>query len=270
MIGQILRLAAGATIMLVFIVMVAPFPLTSVFTTTHDDILVRRAAILGAEGALELDTLASKYGSGRVSRNGEEWIIRDFFNDRHGGTFVDVGANDYRQDSNTYYLETALGWHGLAIDAQPEFASGYTDHRPLTRFVAAFVSDRSDAEVTFFVAPDHRLTASTNQVMAESDDVAGTSRNHPSVARLVKTATLNEILRQAGLTSMDFLSMDIELHEPQGLVGFDIDRFRPALVCIEAHPSVRQAILDYFAAHQYALVGKYLRMDTANLYFTPR
>jgi hypothetical protein len=41
------------------------------------------------------------------------------------------------------------------------------------------------------------------------------------------------------------------------------------LVCIEAHPEVRQEILDYFARNGYVVVGKYLRADIWNLYFTP-
>ena len=44
---------------------------------------------------------------------------------------------------------------------------------------------------------------------------------------------------------------------------------RPALVCVEAHPDVRQEILDYFTRHGYTVVGKYLRMDPKNLYFSP-
>ena len=63
--------------------------------------------------------------------------------------------------------------------------------------------------------------------------------------------------------------MDIELHEPQALAGFDLKRFRPQLVCIEAHPEVRQAILDYFTVGGYVVVGKYLRADPQNLWFTP-
>jgi hypothetical protein len=63
--------------------------------------------------------------------------------------------------------------------------------------------------------------------------------------------------------------MDIELSEPKALAGFDIDRFKPALVCIEAHPDVRQRILNDFHAHDYVVVGKYLRMDVTNLYFEP-
>jgi hypothetical protein len=63
--------------------------------------------------------------------------------------------------------------------------------------------------------------------------------------------------------------MDIELSEPKALAGFDIQRFKPSLACVEAHPQVRQQILDYFAAHHYNVVGKYLRVDTLNLWFMP-
>ena len=37
----------------------------------------------------------------------------------------------------------------------------------------------------------------------------------------------------------------------------------------DLHPEVRQQILDYFARHHYVVAGKYLRADTANLYFAP-
>ena len=63
--------------------------------------------------------------------------------------------------------------------------------------------------------------------------------------------------------------MDIELPEPKALTGFDIGRFKPGLVCIEARDEVRQQILDYFAANGYVIVGKYLAADENNLYFTP-
>jgi hypothetical protein len=80
---------------------------------------------------------------------------------------------------------------------------------------------------------------------------------------------LDDILEQHHVASLDFLSIDVELHEPQVLRGFAVDRFRPALVCIEAHPEVRQEILDYFAHHHYRVLGQYLRADMENLWFAP-
>jgi hypothetical protein len=72
------------------------------------------------------------------------------------------------------------------------------------------------------------------------------------------------------VTRIDFLSMDIELAEPQALAGFSIERFRPRLVAIEAHPQIRQLLLDYFTEHDYSLVGKYWRVDADNFWFAPR
>ena len=212
-------------------------------------------------GNSELEALATRYGATRNSRYGEEWIVRDFFDDRRGGVFVDVGANHYQRDSNTYYLETALGWSGLAIEPQTQFAADYATFRPRTRFVAMFASDVTDRRVTLFVPPN-----ATNVASATNDFASMWGK---TASYEVPTTTLDHALEQAGITGLDFVSMDIELHEPQALAGFDIKRYRPALVCIEAHLEERQAILDYFHQRGYVIVGKYLRADRHNLYFTP-
>jgi FkbM family methyltransferase len=222
----------------------------------------RRLAPFLSRGVAELLQLAERYGPSRNSRYGEEWIVRDFFNDKRGGVFVDVGANHYRRDSNTYYLETQLGWSGVAIEPQVEFATDYAVHRPRTKFVPLFVSDVSSSQTVFYVGANN-LVASFDRDVAESE---GGGRAHPVAAT---TATLDDILEHEDLRAVDFLSIDIELHEPQALKGFSIDRFRPRLVAIESHLPVRQQILDYFADHRYVVIGKYLRADNDNLWFAP-
>jgi hypothetical protein len=62
--------------------------------------------------------------------------------------------------------------------------------------------------------------------------------------------------------------MDIEGHEPKALAGFDIERFRPELVCIEA-PANPEKIAAYFAQHGYVRIEEYLEYDAVNWYFTP-
>jgi FkbM family methyltransferase len=214
---------------------------------------------LGEKGAAVWAALQRRYGT-RNSRNAEEWVIRDYFQDRRGGVFLDVGAADAREWNNTYFLETGLGWTGLAIDAQPAFASEYARLRPRTRFFALFVSDASDAVETFYVPTDGPLGATSDK------DFAGRG---PVDVRSVPTITLNDLLAREGIARVDFLSMDIELGEPRALAGFDIERYRPALVCIEVHPQVRQELINYFHRHGYVVVGKYLGVDAQNLYFMP-
>jgi FkbM family methyltransferase len=209
----------------------------------------------------EYEWFKAKYGPSRNSEHAEEWIIRDFFHDRRGGTFVDVGSYDYRRYSNTYYLDQTLAWSGVAVDAQEEFAADYAKYRPRTRFFSFFVSDRSDGVESLFV-PLNNLVASSNKDFAERDELSGRERK-------VHTITLNDLLTRAGISKIDFMSMDIELAEPKALAGFDIKRFAPRLVVVEAHPEVRQQLLDYFEQHRYRVVGRYLRADPDNLWFAP-
>lgn len=209
----------------------------------------------------ELAPFVAKYGPRKYSSHEEEFFIRDFFHDKRGGTFVDVGASHYRDRSNTYYLERELGWSGIAVDALARFGPGYVKYRPRTKFFALFVSDISDAKATLYVGSNDLFSSSERRFTEDWVDVANKEE--------IPTITLDDLLATQGVTSFDFLSMDIELSEPKALAGFDIQRFEPALVGIEAHPQVRQQLLDYFHRNGYVIVGKYLRADPQNLWFAP-
>lgn len=211
---------------------------------------------------VELGPFKERYGPQHQSENHEEWFIRDFFNDRRDGVFVDVGANHPKKFSKTWYLEKELGWSGVAIEPLRQFEAEYKAERPRTRFRPFFVSDTSDAAAKLYVISDNTLVASSD---------ANFTAAFGKVDRVdtVPTIRLDDLLQRENVTRIDFMNMDIELHEPTALRGFDIQRHRPTLVCIEALVPVRQQILEYFARNGYVLVGKYLRADEENLYFTP-
>jgi FkbM family methyltransferase len=209
----------------------------------------------------EVEELRRAYGPGRHSENAEEWIIRDFFNDERGGVFVDVGANHHQRYSNTYYLETALDWSGVAIEPQAKFAEGYRQYRPRSVFVPLFVSDVSDREATLYVA--------NNDLVASQSREFTTALGGSTTSTQITTTTLDDLLTRLRIFRIDFLSIDIELAEPQALAGFSIEQFEPRLVAVEAHPPIRQQVLDYFARHGYTLVGKYWQVDQDNFWFAP-
>jgi FkbM family methyltransferase len=215
-----------------------------------------------AMSATELAGFKKKYGPDHFSEREEEWLIRDYFQDRPGGVFVDVGANHYKVASKTYYLESRLGWSGIAIEPQREFADEYKAYRPRTRFLPFFVSNQSNHTARLYLRRRKDQVASSNEAFVKSF-------GDPAEVRDVPTMTLDDILDSEKIQRFDFLSMDIELHEPQALEGFDIERFKPSLVCVEGLLPVRQQILDYFAGHGYVVIGKYMWVDLENLYFEP-
>ena len=113
--------------------------------------------------ATELAGFKKKYGPDHFSEREEEWLIRDYFQDRPGGVFVDVGANHYKVASKTYYLESRLGWSGIAIEPQREFADEYKAYRPRTRFLPFFVSNQSNHTARLY------LRRRKDQVASSSD-----------------------------------------------------------------------------------------------------
>lgn len=210
-----------------------------------------------------LTTELDRYSPKHYSERNEETIIRHFFRDRRSGFFLDVGAYHYKNGSNTFYLEKSLDWSGIAIDANGEFARGYKDNRPKTMFFNFFVSDKSDEQADFYIVRDPgHLTKSTA--------VASFVRGRKTDKIKVLTITLNDLLAKLAVQKIDFLSLDIELWEPQALAGFDIEKYRPELVCVEAHRQVRDKILDYFTKYGYRRLDQYFLFDQRNWYFTPK
>jgi FkbM family methyltransferase len=210
----------------------------------------------------ELAALEARHGPEHFSQFGEEWIIRDFFHDKRDGFFVDVGASHYRMLSTTYFLEKNLNWSGLAIEPQRQFEADYKANRRKPCFLPFFVSHVSNEQA--------KLYALYTNPFVTSADKGFTDPQGPGTKEFTApTITLNDLLAKENVTAIDFLSMEIELSEPKALAGFDIDRFRPALVCIEIYQEVRRQIFDYFARHHYVLVGKYPRADDNNAWFAP-
>ncbi len=203
------------------------------------------------------------------SQFNEELLIRDFFKDQRNGIFLDVGCNDYKNVSTTFYLEEKLGWKGIAVDALSEFAEGYLLHRPNTKFYNFIVTDHSGTVDPFYrLVNDNGRSSLNKNIMLEKAKKYNISTKYETV--YIPTITLNELLEKNNILKIDFLSMDIEGSELLALAGFNIEKFRPELVCIETSRSASRKILDYFIKHNYERIGKYLLFDHLNWYFKPK
>lgn len=214
--------------------------------------------------AAPFDEMQAAYGPKLYSQNDEETLIRAFFRDRKDGFFLDVGSSHYERDSTTYYLEGQLGWHGIAIDALEEFRADYERFRPKTRFFAFFVTNEAEAVRDFF-----KYTRDTRISSGSLEQLRGLPRVKDRYIETVQvpSVTLNQVLQAHGVKKVDFVSLDIEGHEPEALQGFDIDRYRPDLLCVEIQPYTREWIHRYFAAHGYTVIEPYRHVDPVNLYF---
>jgi len=202
----------------------------------------------------------------RYSQFDEELLIRHFFQDEREGVFLDVGCAYPIKLNTTYYLEKHLGWKGVAIDAFHYYRDLWKAERPETPLLTNAVGDKDGGWVTFHVAGE----PSVSSLDKEQAEKWGGPAAQPIRVRAI---TLTKALEEQGIEKIDFLSLDIEGAEPAALRGFDIDRFAPRLICVEAHAGGEgneREILGYFEAHGYERIEEYLPHDAVNWYFRPR
>ena len=220
---------------------------------------VRRDAV-GREGILAEERLYSNFD--------EELIIRDFFQDRKGLFYVDVGCARPVKGSNTYYLEKHLGWTGIGIDALEDYAEAWKEMRPNAKFLRHLVSNKSGGTEKFFRSYGRGIS-STNREWASGKAFG---EEFPTEEIPIETITLNDLLDREGVTKIDLVSIDIEGHESKALAGFDIERFQPGLVVIERqiNKPKMQAIYNYFINHGYERIERYRAFDTVNDYYRPK
>ena len=185
------------------------------------------------------------------AQNGEDRWLDDFFGHKRNGCFVEVGAFDGVNLSNSYHFEQ-IGWTGVLIEPDPDKAALCRSNRPGSKtYQCAAVASSEISEITFFRVESGEVFSTTKLTSdhARRIDHMGLASKPISVP----ARTLDAILQEAGTATIDFVSIDVEGAEMEVLHGFDIRRWKPAIVVIESNSKHRlPEIRDYFTSSGYA------------------
>lgn len=179
-------------------------------------------------------------------------LVVDFFAGKTG-VFVEVGANEPIEGSQTYELEQR-GWSGILIEPLVDCAERLRDVRSAHVYqVAAGAPEDCGKERWLLVAG----CLSTLQPSIKSGA-------EPSGRQLVRIRTVDSLLRQSGIDHVDFLSIDVEGAELDVLKGFSLERYRPRLILLEDDAHTRDKH-RYMTARGYKLV----RRTNLNNWYVP-
>lgn len=192
------------------------------------------------------------------AQHGEDAWLERYFKGKKQGHFVDVGAYDGLVLSNSYYFEH-LGWTGVLVEAHPEKAAACRTNRPRSRvFECAAVGSADVTRVELLDVPGGEVYST----VVPSDFNLQRLRDYGLGSRtlVVAARTLDSMLEESALPSVDFVSIDVEGAELEVLKGFDIARWKPRLVLIESPTPRLASIREYFVSHGYA----YLRSIDIN------
>jgi FkbM family methyltransferase len=160
----------------------------------------------------------------------DQRVLARFGSDRPG-YFVEVGASDGVQLSNTLALERDFGWSGVCVEPVPAEFERLCVNRPTTFCSPNPLADRSGVEVSFNVWECPRdgtmLSGIADWINTRPYTLAGKRIT-------MRTETLTDVLDRAGAPAViEYLSLDTEGSELAILRGIDWSRYRFLLIHVE-------------------------------------
>ena len=170
----------------------------------------------------------------RVARDDLDRKLRPFLPRR--GFFVEAGALDGFEASNTYFLERVRRWRGLLVEPNGHHAAACRRRRRRSQVVHAALTGPADAGGTVEIVYGHDLTWVSGSYAGEE-----LNRREGMLARYghsaervaVPAVSLSQLLDKYDCPPVDFLSLDVEGYEDSALSGLDLSRHRPKLALVE-------------------------------------
>lgn len=158
------------------------------------------------------------------------FFIDDQITANKTGMFVEVGAGDGRRHSNTLFFEESLGWGGLLIEGNEETGkqlhSNKTRRASHTKRVKAAICEPKleDQEVRYVGAGDG---AGLERYMSKEHVrryEASWGRGWRQRAMLTKCTTLRSVLEDAGIGSVDLMTINVAGAEKATIEGLDVKK----------------------------------------------
>lgn len=177
-------------------------------------------------------------------------MLAQIYAGRSVGVCVEVGANDGVHGSTTLFFEQR-GWNCILVEPNPALAMQLRSGRTGRVFECAASSQNG---VAILQMAEGEGLAHAVSTIENSKGAATTLRKHSAVVRPVevKTRRLDDILEEAGVDHINFMSIDVEGHELQALRGLSIDRWRPEIMILEDNSTFRdRAVRDCLAIQGY-------------------
>ena len=160
------------------------------------------------------------------------------------GYFIECGANDGVDQSNTWYFEKILNWSGVLIE-------------PLNKQFKELKKNRSKKNKFFNMALCS--SESNNTMILEDNDLTSSTnkQNNKTVKSnivYVQSTTLTKILDEVSAPNLiDFFSLDVEGFEEQVIKGINFNKYNFKYFLVETK---NEEVINYLVKKNYILIKK--------------
>ena len=177
----------------------------------------------------------------------DEHIHKRYFPTLRGGVFLEMGALDGIEFSNTKFFEDTMKWTGVLIEPIPSSFKDLSKNRPNSKAYQVAIS-KTEGEIEIYA---HGAVSS---VKSNTTDVYfdGWHKGHNIPIIKVPSIGLDKVLRHAGITRIDFWSLDVEGSEYEALETMDWS-IPVYLICIEKQTDYKDRCETILRANGFIL-----------------
>jgi len=187
------------------------------------------------------------------SQLGQDLEVLKVYNNKSNGFFIEVGASDGIELSNTYLLETKYDWKGICCEPIPNKFEKLVINRPKSTCIKEAVYNKSGLTLTFDISECTLLSGISAHIDCHKKRVDSSKQTIN-----VQTISLLDVLEKANAPSfIEYMSLDTEGSELEILKNFDFKRYTFGLIDVE-HNYIeprRTQIKDLLLANGYVYKG---------------
>ena len=186
------------------------------------------------------------------SQEGEDLFLIDFFKNQNEGFYVDVGAFHPFRINNTYALYKK-GFRGINIDISATSIDLFNFARPDDINLNLGASNKTENKV-FFSKKNLSFHNTFLKSLAESDIQKEPFKKEYTI----ECKPLTKIIDDTKFSNkkIDFLNIDAEGYDYEVLIGLDLKKYSPKIICIEISPLVDEKNKDYKNTEIFKFLSK--------------
>lgn len=166
----------------------------------------------------------------------DQFLNENFFKNKKNGIFVDIGAYDGIEGSNSYFFEKHLEWKGLCVEPIPSVFNKLIKNRNCFCEQVAAWKENEIKKFKIIEGYSEMLSGLIDSYEDEHKkriDSEIEAFNQKSIEIEIQCIDINLLLLKYNLYNIDFLSIDIEGSEIEILKKLDFSKFKIEYISVE-------------------------------------
>ena len=167
----------------------------------------------------------------------DKWLYDNFFKKKQNGFFLEIGADDGVDKSNTLFFEESLGWTGLCIEPSPKRFKLLKQNRNCLCENYALSNEIREVEFLEIAGWGKGLSGIVNKYHDRHKIRIMEEIQHPlnmgSEIIKVNTELLSNLLDKHNIKKIDFCTIDTEGGEYEILKSINFNQYDINIILVE-------------------------------------